>query len=113
MAFNAIQDAPIDNRRGLYEHIVISGGSTMYPGMSTRMDKEMRQLYLDRVLKARDWGRRQGAAEGVGRAGGRGRTKGRNEGVERRGGTKGPGHVGPGLGGVGGKQGSATRATAM
>ena len=51
MAFNAIQDAPIDNRRGLYEHIVISGGSTMYPGMSTRMDKEMRQLYLDRVLK--------------------------------------------------------------
>ncbi|KAG2494443.1 hypothetical protein HYH03_007495 [Edaphochlamys debaryana] len=51
MAFNAIQDAPIDNRRGLYEHIVISGGSTMYPGMSTRMDKEMRALYLERVLK--------------------------------------------------------------
>lgn len=51
MAFNAIQDAPIDNRRPLYEHVVISGGSTMYPGMSTRMDKEMRKLYLDRVLK--------------------------------------------------------------
>lgn len=27
-----LQDAPIDNRRMLYEHIVISGGSTMYPG---------------------------------------------------------------------------------
>lgn len=51
MAFNAIQDAPIDNRRMLYEHIVISGGSTMYPGMSTRMDKEMRNLYVQRVLK--------------------------------------------------------------
>jgi actin-related protein 2 len=51
MAFNAIQEAPIDNRRGLYEHIVISGGSTMYPGMSTRMDKEIRNLYVERVLK--------------------------------------------------------------
>ncbi|GLC41556.1 Arp2/3 complex subunit, actin nucleation center [Pleodorina starrii] len=51
MAFNAIQEAPIDNRRGLYEHIVISGGSTMYPGMSTRMDKEIRALYVERVLK--------------------------------------------------------------
>ncbi|EFJ41468.1 actin-related protein Arp2 [Volvox carteri f. nagariensis] len=51
MAFNAIQDAPIDNRRALYEHIVVSGGSTMYPGMSTRMDKEIRTLYVERVLK--------------------------------------------------------------
>ena len=32
-------------------HIVLSGGSTMYPGLPSRLEKEMRQLYLDRVLK--------------------------------------------------------------
>ena len=30
---------------------MLSGGSTMYPGLPSRLEKEMRQLYLDRVLK--------------------------------------------------------------
>ncbi len=40
----------IDNRMGLYQHIVLSGGSTMYPGLPTRLEKDIRQLYNDRVL---------------------------------------------------------------
>jgi actin-related protein len=41
----------IDSRLALYQHIVISGGSTMYPGLPTRLEREMRQLYSERVLQ--------------------------------------------------------------
>lgn len=36
----------------MYEHMVLSGGSSMYPGMPSRLEKEIRRLYLDQVLKA-------------------------------------------------------------
>jgi actin-related protein 2 len=51
MLFNMIQEADIDLRESFYKHIVLSGGSTMYPGLPSRMEKEMKQLYLTRVLK--------------------------------------------------------------
>lgn len=52
MLFKMIQeDADIDLRSSFYQHIVLSGGSTMYAGLPSRLEKEMRQLYLDRVLK--------------------------------------------------------------
>lgn len=35
----------------MYEHMVLSGGSSMYPGMPSRLEKEIRRLYLDVVLK--------------------------------------------------------------
>uniref|UniRef100_A0A2K5HW92 Actin-related protein 2 n=1 Tax=Colobus angolensis palliatus TaxID=336983 RepID=A0A2K5HW92_COLAP len=34
-----------------YKHIVLSGGSTMYPGLPSRLERELKQLYLERVLK--------------------------------------------------------------
>merc|ERR550519_118365 len=51
MLFNMINDADIDLRPAFYKHIVLSGGSTMYPGLPSRMEKEMRELYLTKVLK--------------------------------------------------------------
>lgn len=51
MLFNMIQEAEVDLRSSFYQHIVLSGGSTMYPGLPSRLEKEMRQMYLDRVLK--------------------------------------------------------------
>ena len=51
LLFNTIQAADIDIRPDLYKHIVLSGGSSMYPGLPSRLEKEMKQLYLDRVLK--------------------------------------------------------------
>ena len=33
MLFNMIQEADIDLRPAFYQHIVLSGGSTMYPGL--------------------------------------------------------------------------------
>ncbi|XP_034948519.1 actin-related protein 2 isoform X2 [Chelonus insularis] len=51
LVFNTIQSAAIDIRSELYKHIVLSGGSTMYPGLPSRLEREIKQLYLQRVLK--------------------------------------------------------------
>jgi len=51
LVFNTIQQADIDIRPELYKHIVLSGGSTMYPGLPSRLEREIKQLYLERVLK--------------------------------------------------------------
>lgn len=51
LVFSTIQSADIDLRPELYKHIVLSGGSTMYPGLPSRLEREIKQLYLERVLK--------------------------------------------------------------
>lgn len=51
LLFNTIQAADIDTRMEFYKHIVLSGGSTMYPGLPSRLEREIKQLYLERVLK--------------------------------------------------------------
>ena len=51
LLFNTIHAADIDVRSDLYKHIVLSGGSTMYPGLPSRMEREIKQLYLERTLK--------------------------------------------------------------
>lgn len=51
MLFETIQRADMDIRSELYKHVVLSGGSTMYPGLPSRLEKELKQLYLDKVLK--------------------------------------------------------------
>ncbi|KAI9591734.1 actin family [Syncephalis fuscata] len=50
LLYNTIQTADIDIRSELYKHIVLSGGSTMYPGLPSRLEKEIKQLYLTRTL---------------------------------------------------------------
>lgn len=50
MLYETIQAAPVDVRSELYRHIVLSGGSSMYPGLPSRLEKEMKQLYLVGVL---------------------------------------------------------------
>ena len=51
LLFNTIQAADMDTRPDFYKHIVLSGGSTMYPGLPSRLEREIKQLYLERVLK--------------------------------------------------------------
>ena len=51
LLFSTIQAADIDTRSEFYKHIVLSGGSTMYPGLPSRLEREIKQLYLERVLK--------------------------------------------------------------
>ncbi|MCJ1296190.1 Arp2/3 complex subunit, actin nucleation center [Xylographa carneopallida] len=48
--FNTIQAAEVDIRSSLYKAIVLSGGSSMYPGLPSRLEKEIKQLWLTKVL---------------------------------------------------------------
>lgn len=50
LLFNTIQSADVDIRSSLYKAIVLSGGSSMYPGLPSRLEKELKQLWLTRVL---------------------------------------------------------------
>ncbi|CDR42297.1 CYFA0S09e00430g1_1 [Cyberlindnera fabianii] len=50
LLFNTIQAADVDVRSSLYKAIVLSGGSSMYPGLPSRLEKELKQLWLTRVL---------------------------------------------------------------
>lgn len=48
--FNTIQSADVDIRSSLFKGIVLSGGSSMYPGLPSRLEKELKQLWLNKVL---------------------------------------------------------------
>lgn len=49
--FSVIQNAEIDMRADLYKNIVLSGGSTMFPGLPTRLEGDLKDLYIDRIMK--------------------------------------------------------------
>jgi actin-related protein 2 len=51
LLFNTIQGVDVDVRSSLYKAIVLSGGSSMYPGLPSRLEKELKQLWLTRVLQ--------------------------------------------------------------
>jgi len=51
IVFDTIQGAAIDMRTEFYKHIVLSGGTTMYPGLPSRLEKEIKELYLQKVLR--------------------------------------------------------------
>jgi actin-related protein len=42
--FNSIMKCDVDIRKDLYANIVLSGGTTMFPGIADRMEKEVRNL---------------------------------------------------------------------
>ncbi|KAJ7679264.1 actin 2 [Mycena polygramma] len=42
--FNSIKKCDLDIRRDLYANIVLSGGSTMFPGIADRMQKELMSM---------------------------------------------------------------------
>ncbi|KAH7903366.1 actin 1 [Hygrophoropsis aurantiaca] len=43
-AYNSILECDLDIRRGLYGNVVLSGGTTMFPGIADRMQKELNLL---------------------------------------------------------------------
>jgi actin-related protein 2 len=69
LVFEMIQDADVDCRSEYYKHIVLSGGSSMYPGLPSRLEKDIKQRYLMDILKVSQAG-------ATGFAGGHGLTVG-------------------------------------
>jgi actin-related protein 2 len=51
MVFDMIQAADMDLRPEFYKHIVLSGGTTMFPGLPSRLEHDLKQRYLKDVLK--------------------------------------------------------------
>ena len=51
LVFDVIQKAEQDIRPDLYKAIVLSGGTTMYPGLPSRLEHDLRALYLRDVLR--------------------------------------------------------------
>jgi len=47
--FDSINKADQDLRPDFYQHVVLSGGTSMYPGLPSRLEKEIKQLWLTKV----------------------------------------------------------------
>ena len=51
MVFDVINSADMDIRPDLYKSIVLSGGSTMFPGLPSRLEKDVKDMYVKRILQ--------------------------------------------------------------
>jgi len=47
--YNSVQLCDIDLRKELYQNIVLSGGSTMFPGLKERLHKELTELVPENI----------------------------------------------------------------
>jgi len=47
--FYCINEANLDLRQPFYDHIVLSGGTTMYPGLPSRLEKDLIHFYATRL----------------------------------------------------------------
>lgn len=54
MVFEMIQEADLDCRADYYKHIVLSGGSSMYPGLPTRLERDIKARYLREILQGNE-----------------------------------------------------------
>lgn len=48
--FDTVQAADIDTRSALYKHIVLSGGTTTIAGFKDRLEYELKEMYLTKIL---------------------------------------------------------------
>lgn len=44
LSFNSIMKCDVDVRKDLYNNVVLSGGTTMFPGIAERLSKEISAL---------------------------------------------------------------------
>lgn len=51
LVWEHIQSADLDIRAELYKGICLSGGSTMYPGLPSRLEHDLRARYMEEVAK--------------------------------------------------------------
>eukprot|EP01049_Picozoa_sp_SAG25_P016163 SAG25_NODE_3586_length_1033_cov_1.014989_1_plen_253_part_00 len=49
LIFDCINGSDINLRVNLYKHIVLSGGSTMYPGLPSRLERDIKRMYTETV----------------------------------------------------------------
>lgn len=50
MVFNTVRKSALDLQQGYFKHIVLSGGTTMFPGFSSRLERDINKLILEKIL---------------------------------------------------------------
>ncbi|ELP91262.1 actin-6, putative [Entamoeba invadens IP1] len=54
MIFNTIKKCPLTSRRPLLQHIVLAGGSTLFPGLPERIEKDLKVILDENKMNGRD-----------------------------------------------------------
>lgn len=51
LVYNTIRKSDMHVQKDYFSHILLAGGTTMFPGLSSRLEKDLRKLYVDQVLQ--------------------------------------------------------------
>lgn len=51
LVFNTIRKSDLHTQGELFANILLSGGTAMFPGLSSRLERDIRKLHLDQVLQ--------------------------------------------------------------
>lgn len=51
MLFSSLNESPLDCQRALVGNVTLSGGTTMFPGLSSRVEKELKDIYVREKFK--------------------------------------------------------------
>lgn len=51
LIFDTIKRSDVHVQKDLFAHIVLAGGTTMFPGLSSRLERDLRHMFIDRVLQ--------------------------------------------------------------
>jgi actin-related protein 2 len=51
LVFSTIRRSDMSVQKDYFAHVVLSGGTTMFPGFSSRLERDLRLLYLEKVLQ--------------------------------------------------------------
>ena len=46
LIFQSIAESPIDCQRALVSNVILAGGTTMFPGLSSRVEKDLKEIYV-------------------------------------------------------------------
>jgi actin-related protein 2 len=46
LLFDAVNGSPLDCQKALIQKVMLTGGTTMFPGLSTRVEKDLKDIYV-------------------------------------------------------------------
>lgn len=51
LIFESINESPLDCQKALVSKVILSGGTTMFPGLSSRVEKDLKDIYVREKFK--------------------------------------------------------------
>lgn len=46
LMFESINESPLDCQKALVQNVILTGGTTMFPGLSSRVEKDLKEIYV-------------------------------------------------------------------